>query len=225
MPIKALLLDFYGTLVRDNAPEIKEICRKISATSRRLAPSSPADVGQRWSQIMRDSTQVYQNENFRTIRDLESSALRQLVQEFECAENPLDLSAELFASLTQPSVFPDTLFFLMRVPLPVCIIANADNSDLKDAMDYARIDVELIATSQDCLHYKPHPAIFLHAADTLNIKPQEILMVGDSLTFDIEPAMRQGMRSAWINRYQHMRHNVQPDLTFSSLNDLAAIIK
>lgn len=225
MPIKALLLDFYGTLVRDNAPEVKEICRRISHTSRRLAPSSPADVGQRWSQIMRDATQIYQNENFRTIRDLESSALQQLVQEFECSENPMDLCAELFTSLTQPSIFPDTLFFLMRVPLPVCIIANADNSDLKDAMDFARIDVELIATSQDCLHYKPNPAIYLHASDQLNIKPQELLMVGDSLMFDIEPAMRQGMRSAWINRYQHQRRGAQPDLTFSSLNELAAIIK
>jgi len=46
--------------------------------------------------------------------------------------------------------------------------------------------------------FKPDPAIFVHAAETLGRDPAEILMVGDSFERDVRPAKQIGMKTAWL---------------------------
>ena len=47
---------------------------------------------------------------------------------------------------------------------------------------------------------KPNPAVFTHALSTLGQHPQDSWMVGDSLTFDIAPALDLGIFSVWMDR-------------------------
>ncbi|MNB75972.1 putative HAD-hydrolase YfnB [compost metagenome] len=47
---------------------------------------------------------------------------------------------------------------------------------------------------------KPDPAIFAHALERLNIKPEEGVMVGDKLTTDIRGGLAAGLTTVWINR-------------------------
>ncbi len=47
---------------------------------------------------------------------------------------------------------------------------------------------------------KPDPAIFTHALNAIGHQPEDAWMVGDSLTFDIAPALNLGMHTAWIDR-------------------------
>ncbi len=47
---------------------------------------------------------------------------------------------------------------------------------------------------------KPAAAVFLHALQALGRGPQDAWMVGDSLEFDIVPALTLGMRAVWIDR-------------------------
>jgi putative hydrolase of the HAD superfamily len=46
--------------------------------------------------------------------------------------------------------------------------------------------------------YKPDPAIFVLAAEKLNLDPGEVMMVGDSFDRDILPAKKIGMTTAWL---------------------------
>ena len=56
---------------------------------------------------------------------------------------------------------------------------------------------ETIATSADLRIRKPHAAIFQHTLQALNVKPEEALMVGDSLRADITGANRLHMYAVW----------------------------
>lgn len=47
---------------------------------------------------------------------------------------------------------------------------------------------------------KPDPRIFQVALDTLQLKPQEVIFVGDSLPRDMEGARRLGMPHIWLAR-------------------------
>jgi len=53
---------------------------------------------------------------------------------------------------------------------------------------------EVVIGGDTTAHMKPHPEPFLHAADQLEISPQRVIIVGDSIN-DIEGARRAGMRS------------------------------
>ena len=47
---------------------------------------------------------------------------------------------------------------------------------------------------------KPDHAVFAHLLSALGRRPQEAWMIGDSLTFDIAPAVDLGIEAIWVDR-------------------------
>ena len=71
---------------------------------------------------------------------------------------------------------------------------------------------------------KPHPSIFQLAIESLKMKPEEILFVGDNISLDIIGANNVGMKSAWINRERKNKSkDGEPDYELHSLIDLLRI--
>ena len=71
---------------------------------------------------------------------------------------------------------------------------------------------------------KPHPSIFELAIEKFEMKPQEILFVGDNYSLDVVGAKKVGMKSAWINRERKIiSKDIEPDYELHSLDDLLRI--
>jgi HAD superfamily hydrolase (TIGR01549 family) len=60
--------------------------------------------------------------------------------------------------------------------------------------------VSATVSSSDHGLMKPHPSIFKAALQLLDVTPAEAVMVGDSLTHDVEGALNVGMRAVLLNR-------------------------
>ena len=45
---------------------------------------------------------------------------------------------------------------------------------------------------------KPDKRIFQKVLDDLSIKPEEAVMIGDTYTHDIEPAIELGLKTVWV---------------------------
>jgi putative hydrolase of the HAD superfamily len=45
---------------------------------------------------------------------------------------------------------------------------------------------------------KPHPLSFIKLADKMNLPPEKILYVGNSISYDVAGAKKAGMKTAWI---------------------------
>ena len=98
-----------------------------------------------------------------------------------------------------------------------------DVADVLRALSAAGLRIGLISNSHRCLasfqsHFelqglitatvsssdhglmKPHPSIFKAALQLLDVTPAEAVMVGDSLTHDIDGARRAGMRAVLVHR-------------------------
>lgn len=58
--------------------------------------------------------------------------------------------------------------------------------------------VDFVGITGEIGHWKPSPQAFRHVMTQLGASPEEALMVGDSLWFDIRPAKALGMRTAWV---------------------------
>ena len=56
---------------------------------------------------------------------------------------------------------------------------------------------EVFSISCDVGYMKPHPRIFQHALEALDVSPQEAAMVGDSLRADVGGAQALGMTAVW----------------------------
>lgn len=84
-----------------------------------------------------------------------------------------------------------------------------------------------IVISEDVGVAKPHPAIFGPVLDHHpDVKPDRILMIGDSLSSDIAGANAAGMDSCWFNpnREQRTEKDPRPTHTISRLEHVLDIL-
>jgi HAD superfamily hydrolase (TIGR01549 family) len=81
---------------------------------------------------------------------------------------------------------------------------------------------EVMSISCDLGYMKPHPKIFEHALETLDVAAADAVMVGDTLRDDIAGAQALGMTAVW-RRYEEPEEavdGVQPDFVIEELAEL-----
>lgn len=83
----------------------------------------------------------------------------------------------------------------------VALLTNGPGHVQRPKVEQFRLGplVDYVGISGEIGHWKPSPQAFLHVLDKLGVRPEEALMVGDSLDFDIEPAHALGMRTVWVD--------------------------
>lgn len=59
---------------------------------------------------------------------------------------------------------------------------------------------EAVVVSADLGVAKPDPSVFEHALSSLGLDPDDAVMVGDSLSKDVEGALAAGLGAVWVNR-------------------------
>jgi putative hydrolase of the HAD superfamily len=70
---------------------------------------------------------------------------------------------------------------------------------------------------------KPHPLSFTKLIDQMNLPPEKILYVGNSLSYDVVGAAKAGMKTAWISFIPPqilIKSEPKPDFSFYSYRQL-----
>jgi 2-haloacid dehalogenase/putative hydrolase of the HAD superfamily len=198
MRYQAVLLDFYGTLVEEDDPIIARIVQQIAACS--PLSRTAAEIGHAWWGLMSTMCAEAHGDQFRQQREIELDSLRQLLHDCHAQLDAVALSAELFPYWQAPRAYRGAGEFLARLPVPVCVVSNIDEDDLRSAIHSLGWNLPLVVTSESCRAYKPRPELFAAAVRRLGVHPDKVLHVGDSLTADVEGAQRFGLDVAWLNR-------------------------
>jgi HAD superfamily hydrolase (TIGR01509 family) len=83
-----------------------------------------------------------------------------------------------------------------------------------------------LAISGELESWKPDPGIFRHAIALAGSRPDECVMVGDSLERDIAGAGALGIRTVWVRRYPHLEpiDGITPDAELADLTGLRALL-
>ncbi|ERJ12230.1 YjjG family noncanonical pyrimidine nucleotidase [Haloplasma contractile] len=84
---------------------------------------------------------------------------------------------------------------------------------------------ESIIVSEEVGVSKPDPKIFEIALRTYNIDKKKILIVGDSLTSDIQGGINYGIDTCWFNPHQKENsYGIKPTYEIYSLSELTNIV-
>ncbi len=80
--------------------------------------------------------------------------------------------------------------------LKLCVLSNWDGR-LHSVLSGLGLDklFHRVYTGCEIGYLKPNPASFLHVLSDFKTKPEEAVMIGDSLIDDIEPALKLGMKA------------------------------
>jgi HAD superfamily hydrolase (TIGR01662 family) len=96
---------------------------------------------------------------------------------------------------------PEVLRDLSAAGLRIGLISNSHRC-LASFQSHFELQGLISATVSSSEHgfMKPHPSIFSAALQLVDVKPDEAVMVGDSLRHDVEGAIRAGMRGVLLHR-------------------------
>jgi putative hydrolase of the HAD superfamily len=84
--------------------------------------------------------------------------------------------------------------------------------------------IHVSVSSAEHGYMKPHRSIFDAALERAQVRPEESLMVGDSLKHDVEGALKAGLRAVLLRRSGEVPAGLPPDVpviqTLAQLPDL-----
>jgi 2-haloalkanoic acid dehalogenase type II len=195
---RAILLDFYGTVVEEDDLPIVNICEEIARVSTKNITAK--EVGLYWASVFSEMCLKSHGNTFRSQRELENLSLQKVLLNFDAALDSEGLSQILYEYWTHPKIFPESKMVIAKCDVPICLVSNIDNGDLASALRHNKLSFDLIVTSEDCKAYKPRSELFEKAVSLLGMSNEEVLHVGDSLSSDVQGAKMQGISILWINR-------------------------
>lgn len=147
---------------------------------------------------------------------------------YRAGEDPLlaERAFDVFhAERQRVELFDDVLpaldFLAQRFPIVSLSNGNADVQRV-GLGQYFRAAI----TAREFGVGKPDPRIFHAAAGALDVRPQDVLHVGDDASLDVMGALNAGMQAAWVNRSDHLwPHDAQPHVVLTHLGELCELLK
>jgi len=221
---KALLLDFYGTLVEEDHGPIKAACIQIADAARK--PANPLELYAEWWATFSEMCTNSYGESFLLEREIEIRTIELLLERYDAHLDGKEIEAKLYHHWEHPEIFPDTYEFLENCDVPICIVSNVDNGPFDKALKYNNLSFDLIVTSEDCRSYKPRPETFDKALSLLGMNNEEVVHIGDSLYTDVAGAKALGIRTFWIdNRGNRIGHeDPKPDYIAPTIRGVMDIL-
>ena len=114
---------------------------------------------------------------------------------------------------------------LARRGIKIGLISNSHRS-LASFEQHFELEglISAAISSSEHGYLKPHPSIFLAALQLAGVRPDESMMVGDSVPHDIEGALRVGMRGVLVHRCDGPAHSVRGVPVIRTLSELPPMI-
>lgn len=195
--ITALLVDFNGTLVREDGPYADMALDRICAAGTEKVRQKVFDF---WWETFDRYTEEANTGTFYNQTELLTEAFRTAAEHFSAGVDANELADLIEKQWKAPELFPDSGRFLEEVSLPYYIITNGDDRVISIAVNSLGIAPAGVITSESARAYKPDRRIFEKALGVIGAPAENVCMLGDSLRKDYLAAEKMGMSAGLIDR-------------------------
>jgi len=198
--VRAVAFDLDNTLW-DIGPVIERAEKRMHEWLSEHCPRIPEAVSAEQMRAAREALAVEEPHNAHDFTYLRVTALARHARECGYDDSVAQRAFEVFfAARNQLDLFPDVLPALdrLRSRYVLATLSNG-NADLKRVGVAHHFAVSLNARQIGV--GKPHPRVFERLATDLNVKPHEIVYVGDDPILDVEAPRASGLSTAWVNRF------------------------
>lgn len=220
----ALFIDFYGTITTGDKQAVERTCRLVVEE---LGLTMPApELAVVWGQRFFAALETANDGAFRNLFELERETLLETVEPMVGPFDPVPFVKHLKHYWADPTLQPETLEALNALDIPICCVSNADTEDIVIAVETLGVPLDRIITSEDARSYKPDGGIFRRALAAMEVSPERVMHVGDSLHSDVGGAALLGITTAWICREDRIFDvgEAKPDHKISSLLELRELL-
>lgn len=224
--IKVICFDYYNTLT-----EVKEPFLLIKQWFNTYIKNQGKSIDSErlYSRFLRYRAVAETSIEFMTGIELLTSCIKWACEFYNFQSFDKEIRAFIEDLFRHPQTFADVQEVLqqLRKKYKIGLLTNADNYLLYYSLKEQHLEFDFVVSSEDAKANKPDQKIFLHAINKLKVKPENILMVGDSLFEDIYGAANCGFQTVWLNRdNNNLREGlVTPDYIIRNLDELTEILR
>lgn len=215
MTIQALVFDVYGTLF-----DVHSVKEQAEA----LYPDHGEAISKRWREKQLEYSFLRQlNGQYVPFSQVTQGALRYTLLELKLhvTEEQITTLMETYLTL---DVYPEVSSVLETMADKRLVVFSNGSHDMLDPLieQSGLADrFEHLVSVDDIKQYKPAPASYMHALNTLGLKREEILFMSSN-GWDITGAKSFGFKTAWINRngLPVEELNLDPDRIYDDLTGI-----
>ena len=211
--IKALTFDVFGTVVDWHGSVAREVRALAAKKNMRL---NAVKFTKAWRAGYRPAMDRVRSGElpWTKIDVLHRMILDELLVQFKIADALTeDEKTQLNLVWHRLKPWPDASRGLKRLKRRY-VIATLSNGNTRLLIDLAKngdLPWDSVFSSETFHHYKPDPEMYLGAAEVLDVKPSEVMMVA-SHKHDLRSAAKYGLKTAFIKRPHEYGRNNNPDL-------------
>lgn len=226
MSYKIALLDADNTLLDFNRSEHNALCDCLAARGVSMRP----EIVERYSKINDDHWKMLERGEI-TREFLRINRFAQFFREYGLDHDPTQMADDYLLALSTKSYLLDGALELCEHLYGRCrlfIITNGNTHVQKGRFDLCPLAplFENCFISEELGHSKPEKAYFdLVASMIPDFDPRETIVVGDSLTSDIQGGINAGLDTCWFNpQSKPLPAHMTPTYVAHSLGEIEKII-
>ncbi len=219
-----LTFDCYGTLINWEAGILPALHRILAAHGKTLDDALLL-------KLYGDFEMLSEEGDFHPYRVVLESVVRRFGANLGFTPTAEE-AASLPNSLPKWQPWPDTVAALRRLKTKfrLAILSNVDDDLFAATRPLLGVQFDEVITAQQAHAYKPSLKLFELALSRIHAPAHRVLHIGQSIFHDVVPAQSLGLATVWVNRPSARpgvgavkAANAKPDLTVSSLEELAAL--
>jgi 2-haloacid dehalogenase len=218
---KVLTFDCYGTLI-DWESGILSTLRPI--LSRYCKDIDDTQIIKLYDEFER---KIQSENEYLNYKEVLKRVIQQFGNKFEFNPSYSELNC-LTDSLGSWKAFPDTIQALkeLKEKYKIVIISNIDDDLFALTEKHLQIKFDWIITAEQVKSYKPSLKNFEYAIEKINVSPDQILHIAQSVYHDIIPTNSLDLSNVWVNRKNISKFEKSPaDLEVPDLKTLVSHIK
>ena len=194
---KAVFLDYTGTMVKEDEPYTRELLAYFIAHSDVKDPSKV--LGIVWGMIKKLEAESFGDSFIRNDEKVDR-ILAHCIENYGLSGN-LDHMHSIWRKIwVEAPLYDDVKPFFERINLPVFVLSNDDLKFLEESMRIKDLHPAGIISAEMAKACKPNRAIFEKALEVAGVEASEAVLIGDSITSDIDAARKVGIMPILIDR-------------------------
>lgn len=195
--IKAVFIDYTGTIIQEGGPDVTELVKRCYANSDIESPEAMLSY---WWGLVKAYEEKSYGDNFLTEDEIVDKILASCVQELHLKENLEELHRLCQRFWTYAPAFEDTGEFFKKCPVPIYIITNNGARYVEESMREKGLKPAGIICGDMARAYKPHRELFEKALELTGCRADQVVHIGDSEASDVKGALAAGIRPILLDR-------------------------
>lgn len=195
--VKAIFIDYTGTMVRENEPYTQELLKRFVTHS---DIHDPMEIFTKvWGIIKKQEAELY-GDNFIMKDEQVDIILNYSVENYGLKDNLDELHEIWRNSWIHAPLFDDVKPFFENSKLPIYVVTNDDLKYVEQSMEEKGLKPAGIISAEMCRACKPHKEILEEGLRVAGVNPDEAILIGDSEASDVVCAQSVGVTPVLLDR-------------------------